>query len=332
MDKKSTLRKASTSQKLRYMFNSGKNSKLAYYLRAYLREAMPQAIFRRKLAEILEQAKLRSDWDYICDRVDYYNKLSGGAMLDAAAVRLCDLAPGNQTVYYHDTVRYTRYFAPNLRLNLVPGDNIDILSTPSICKSRPVCNDNANDVLLNLNYVRHFIFVNDNIPFEEKRPMAIFRSKLGNPRRIKFMELYHGSETCDCGDVSSHPVSPEWWAPKLSIYDHLQYQMILSLEGNDVASNLKWVMSSNSLAATPELRYETWFMEGRLLPDIHFVKLRDDFADLPEKLKWYNDHPDEARRIIDAAHKWVDQFRDRRREDIISLMVLEKYFKSTGQM
>ena len=34
----------------------------------------------------------------------------------------------------------------------------------------------------------------------------------------------------------------------LTIREHLDYKFIMALEGNDVASNLKWVMSSNSIA------------------------------------------------------------------------------------
>ena len=36
--------------------------------------------------------------------------------------------------------------------------------------------------------------------------------------------------------------------PKKTIREHLDYKFIMALEGNDVASNLKWVMSSNSIA------------------------------------------------------------------------------------
>ena len=56
----------------------------------------------------------------------------------------------------------------------------------------------------------------------------------------------------------------------------------MSLEGIDVATNLKWIMSSNSLCFSPKLRYETWFMEGKLVPGVHFVEVRDDFDDLAE--------------------------------------------------
>jgi spore maturation protein CgeB len=104
----------------------------------------------------------------------------------------------------------------------------------------------------------------------------------------------------------------------------------MSLEGNDVASNLKWIMSSNSIAVTPRLTQETWFMEGTLIPNYHYVEVKEDFSDLEERLTYYIDHPDEAEAIICHAHEYVKQFFDTKREKLISLLVLKKYFEITN--
>lgn len=116
----------------------------------------------------------------------------------------------------------------------------------------------------------------------------------------------------------------------MTIGEHLDYKFIMSLEGNDVASNLKWVMSSNSIAVTPRLTQETWFMEGTLKPNYHYIEVKDDFSDLEERLTYYIEHPDEAEAIIRHAHAYVEQFRDRDREKLISLLVLKKYFEVTN--
>ena len=67
-------------------------------------------------------------------------------------------------------------------------------------------------------------------------------------------------------------------------------------------------------------------MEGTLIPGYHYVEVKPDLSDIEEKMDYYTSHPDEAEAIIRHAHEYVDQFRDRRREEIISLLVLEKYF------
>ena len=105
----------------------------------------------------------------------------------------------------------------------------------------------------------------------------------------------------------------------------------MSLEGNDVASNLKWVMSSNSIAVTPRLTCETWFMEGTLIPNYHYIEVKDDFSDLEERLNYYIAHPDEAESIIRHAQEFIAQFKDQKREKLISLLVLKKYFDITNR-
>lgn len=137
---------------------------------------------------------------------------------------------------------------------------------------------------------------------------------------------------CDLGDVSKNTTDPvEWRTEKKTINEHLDYKFIMALEGIDVASNLKWVMSSNSIAVMPRPTCETWFMEGTLIPDYHYIEIKPDFSDLEERLNYYIEHVDESLEIIRHAHEYVSQFKDKRRENLISLLVLDKYFKMTGQ-
>ena len=72
-------------------------------------------------------------------------------------------------------------------------------------------------------------------------------------------------------------------------------------------------------------------MEGQLIPNVHYVEIRDDYADVEEKIPYYAEHVDEAETIIRNAHEFVDRFRNAEREDIISLLVLKKYFEKTDQ-
>lgn len=251
----------------------------------------------------------------------------------AASVRRPQVPSGVKTAYFFDTYEFTRWFSDRLLWNTVPGDVTTVPDVPSIVKSRPICGDNANSVLLNLDKVRHFIFLQDDIPFRKKSDKAIFRLAITRrPHRERFMRMYFGSECCDAGISTPRPeYPPEWTKPHISMYDHLNYKFILAIEGYDVATNLKWIMSSNSLAVMPRPTYETWFMEGTLIPGYHYVEIRPDYSDLEERMRYYIEHPDEAEAIIAHAHEYVAQFRDRRREKIISLLVLQNYFRRTGQ-
>ena len=181
-----------------------------------------------------------------------------------------------KSVYFFDTYEFTRWFDDRLLWDYVPGDNTTVPDRPCIGKSRPIAGDNANLVLLNLDKVRHFVFLKDDIPFRAKRDKAIFQLDINyKPHRRRFMERYFGSPICDAGIIAPRPEYPsEWTKPRIGLYDHLSYKFILAIEGNDVATNLKWIMSSNSVAVMPRPTYETWFMEGRLVPDYHYIRPR----------------------------------------------------------
>lgn len=320
--------------KLLYSLQSGKNIKLFYYIKNILGMLIPNIFFQIRLRHKLTSLSGRKDKDYILNRVNYYNKLQVGTILPSSTPALADNKLQGHKVYIYDIRCHTRWFSQHLRLNLCAGDVNYVPSTPSIVKSRPLTEGNENGVIMKLNKIRHFIFVNDKQTFAAKKDMAIFRGKVkGKEQRVRFMEMYFGHAMCDLGDTERNTTIPEAWRiGKMTIKEQLDYKFVLAIEGNDVASNLKWVMSSNSIAVMPRPSCETWFMEGTLIPDYHYIEIRPNFSDLEEKLKYYSTHIDEAQEIIDHAHAYIEQFKNEKRELLISLLVLNKYFQTTGQL
>lgn len=319
--------------KLLYTLNSGKNPKFIYYFINLCRLLVPKIVYRMRLHNRIASLNQRSDRDYILQRVNYYNKLSAGTVLPLSSPILKNHKMGRQKVYFFDTYQFTRWFSDDFHWGFCPGDVTFVPEYLSIVKSRPLTEDNTNSVVMKLDKIRHFIFVKDKIPFSAKKDMAIFRGKVkGKDSRRQFMQMYFNHPMCDLGDVSNDTDDPQaWQTEKKTIREHLDYKFILALEGNDVASNLKWVMSSNSLAVMPRPTCETWFMEGTLIPNYHYVEIKSDFSDLEERMNYYIAHQDEAEAIIKHAHEYVAQFKDKDRENLISLLVLDKYFKVTGQ-
>ncbi|WP_292461359.1 glycosyl transferase family 90, partial [Mesorhizobium sp.] len=120
--------------------------------------------------------------------------------------------------------------------------------------------------------------------------------------------------------------------PYLTIAQQRQFRYIVSLEGNDVATNLKWIMSSNSLCLMPPPTYETWFAEAELEADVHYVPLASDFSDVADKIAYFEKHPAEAQRIITAANAYCRRFSNEKDERAVSLLVLYKYFVLSGQI
>ena len=145
------------------------------------------------------------------------------------------------------------------------------------------------------------------------------------------MERFFGSPLCDVGVINPRAEYPAAWSEgkAIDLWKHLDYKFVVALEGNDVASNLKWIMSSNSVAVMPEPKYETWFMEGRLVAEEHYIAIKDDYSDFESKIEYYIAHPKQAERIARNANRWVAQFLYPERERLISLAVIDKYFKLT---
>ena len=112
----------------------------------------------------------------------------------------------------------------------------------------------------------------------------------------------------------------------MSKAEQLNYKFILCPEVNDVATALKWVMSSNSIAVMPKPSCETWFIEGVLKPNEHYIEVKEDYSDLEEKVDYYSSNTKEAEWILENAHNHVKQFQDPVLEEIILIKVLEKYF------
>ncbi|MDX1812544.1 MAG: glycosyl transferase family 90, partial [Gammaproteobacteria bacterium] len=213
------------------------------------------------------------------------------------------------------------------------GDNVHIPDSPTFLKSRPIAEDyaNANAVLLKLNSVRHYFIPRDHTSFQNKKPLAVWRGIINREHRRQFVENCFTKSNCDIGNVGKSAEYAHWKKSFMSISEQLKHRFVLSVEGKDVATNLKWILASNSLCMMTKPKYETWFMEGRLIPNVHYVELNTDYSDLEEKMAYYNTRPEEALKIIRSANAFVQQFQNPQREFLISLLVLDKYFSLSGQ-
>lgn len=330
---------------LLYSLRSGKNSKFLYFSKALLAECVPPAWDRHRLPALLDSIKRRPDRDEILRRAEYYCKtpsvasgdtpLKGGAQAPEGVQRFCigdQKMPKKGQTYYFDSRSLLRFFPADFRVALRPGDITAVPDEPTLVKARPIAGGNANSVLLPLNKVRHFLFVDDRRPFASKRDGAVFRGKVHvNAKRRGLFRALFESPLCDLGDTSKNAENPvEWKTGKMTLQDQLAYKFVFAIEGNDVATNLKWVMSSNSLALMPRPEFETWFLEGTLVPDVHYVEIAPDYSDAEEKIRWYSEHEEAAEKILAAAHAHVARFRDPARERLTALLTLKRYF--AGQM
>ncbi|MAM57308.1 MAG: lipopolysaccharide A protein [Salinicola sp.] len=312
-----------------------KSRKLRFYTGGIASLLVPDSLYRQRLHRLmatLSDEEMRA----VMKRVDYYNRLASPFDPGDGAVRIGDFRYEKRGAYYLDARRVVRHFDPELRFNYRFGDVTWVAETPTIVKSRPICREtppgNANNLLLKLNSVRHFHFANDRLRYADKKTGVVWRGKCFHEHRAAVLRRFCRHPRMDIGQSHAKRRHQPDYRPYLSIEAQLQYKFVLSLEGKDVATNLKWILSSNSLCLMPPPRYETWFMEGALEPYVHYVPLAEDCHDLEEKMDYYSTRPEEAEAIIRNANAHVDRFRDTRLEHLISLLVMHRYFALSGQL
>jgi len=310
-----------------------RNNRLFFYLRGILNLLLPSGGYTRKL---LERYRAMSPEERACvhRRVDYYVKLTKPFPVKENGTSIRDFRRSRKhqhSNYFFDLYESLRHFAEHLKFHYRVGDNFSVPPVPTLVKARTLTGDNANSVLMKLNKVRHFNFVTDHVAFEDKCDRLVWRGNARRPHRQKVVQQLYSHPLCDIGQTNPSPEAVPWHKPYLSIDEQLRYKFVLSIEGNDVATNLKWIMSSRSVCFMTRPTRETWFMEGDLIPDHHYVHLQSDYGDLEEKAHYYIAHPQRAREIVRNAHDHVAQFIDDDREAIIALCVLDRYFSLSGQ-
>jgi len=101
---------------------------------------------------------------------------------------------------------------------------------------------------------------------------------------------------------------------------------LLSVEGNDVSTGLKWMLFSNSIVLMPSPTAITWALESHLIPWKHYIPVNHDFSDLKEKLDFCKMS---GKRLCEAtaAHgkHFMRTFIHEQREQYLQEQILQRY-------
>lgn len=169
-------------------------------------------------------------------------------------------------------------------------------------------------ILLPFNSARHWKFPDDltqDIAWDLKTQEVIWRgAPTGGglmPKRVAFVKQYSSRYNIWLSHLGRQG-KDEWTnlvKGKIAIAEQLQYKYILSLEGNDVATNLKWILASNSVPIMPVPTKESWLMEGSLIPYFHYVPLANDLSNLQEVLQWCRLNDSLCQKIAENGQKYI---------------------------
>ena len=203
---------------------------------------------------------------------------------------------------------------------------------PVICKATTL---NHTHIITKLNHHRHWGYIpnvaENDIEYEKKKNSIVWRGvTTGFLRRNPIVERYHSHPIFNIG---FNKIMPKY-TPKhpakcdLSIKEQLEYKFILSIEGNDVASGLKWQLYSNSVVIMAKPTRISWAMEDKLIPYIHYIPVKDDYSDLDEVFKWALAHELVCRAISKNAKAFISQFLNESSEQEIHRRILKRYFQN----
>jgi hypothetical protein len=242
-------------------------------------------------------------------------------------------------IYLNDIYNHYLSIPPNERHSIIVkiGDHSDVYpeETTYLSKSRVIGDENV--ILQRWNVHRHwrdFSIVHFiDIPWRRKSPKIVWRGvSTGDGERMRFAEKYatHPNRAIDVGItnfVQGEKTNKKILKRYYSITKQLRNRYIVCIEGNDVATGLKWVLASNSLCFMKRPKRESWFRESRLLPGVHFVELNDDFSNLEEQYSWALTHEKECLQIVKNANQYTQQFRNSKYQEELSKKVFRDYVR-----
>ena len=164
-------------------------------------------------------------------------------------------------------------------------------------------------------------------PWERKTNKAIWRGTLTGIRaiaddesdyhncmkmlRCRIAYEYHGSSSVDAGLAYKWPTFPSTIngrsivAGFRSVSEQLGCKAIIILEGNDVATGLKWALLSRSVVMMPPPTVTSWAMEEILEPWVHYIPLDADGLNAEERVQWIVDNDEKARKIAERATLFI---------------------------
>jgi len=279
-------------------------------------------------------------------------------VVDVSASMSLEGWTGVESLYIGHVVSLLQEVQSTSTVPVLCQDNRRTPFEPLIVKSRAVGSPNAT--LLKLNQQRHWLDIDkvyaDDCSFQNKKNAAVWRgastgywgeSTIADVRsqRYNLFVNWSGARSnlldlglsLECQHLYQKLSQREaglmkvyFKRPKLTRAQMLQYKYIISLEGNDVSSGLKWILASASVPIMPAPRAESWLMEGILKPWIHFAPIKSDTSDLLDVIDILQANPELAEEIALNGKRFIEMFLDFSNERQLGCKVLQELIKRIG--
>jgi len=185
---------------------------------------------------------------------------------------------------------------------------------PWFAKTRRVNESNAGAILWPLNIERHYARLaevkDSDTPWQNKTEIVLWRGADTNfGERARILRRHFARRNIDVALTEVYdPSHQDLKGSPLPLTKMLKHKYLLSLEGNDVASGLKWMLYSNSVVLMSTPTFETWAAESLLSPFVHYIPVDRSLNDIDERIKWARANDGEALMIAENASRFAKFF------------------------
>ena len=218
---------------------------------------------------------------------------------------------------------------------------------PTISKARPsIFSKSPTNIIWLLNRRRHYHELEDyhrnivqagkEIPWSEKLSKVVWRG-VSTGNRIDYVAQFvkYNDNRLDIAfnkmvqtqnEFMRKYATKQYVRPHMPIAEINRYKYLLSFEGNDVASGLKWMLYSNSVVFMAKPTVASWAMEDLLVPFVHYIPLADDYSNLLQMVQWAEEHDEACQEISKRAteymeHLWISENAKKNTEFLVKTLV-----------
>jgi len=196
----------------------------------------------------------------------------------------------------------------------------------------------------------------DDVPWRKKKDVAYWRGALTGAREAFDRDVMSDEEVCDriprCRLVRLHDRSqlvdarltrtvdvPMDDLPDVRLFtrgnkkmaygEQLQHKALIVMEGNDLATGLRWSLLSQSVVLMPPPERTSWAMEEWLEPWTHYIPIHRNLTNVEEMVQWIKDNDKEARKIAERgtlfAYDLVLHPNAKKDDDDVKREILRRY-------
>jgi hypothetical protein len=248
---------------------------------------------------------------------------------------------GNE--YSWDALRlhFRRHMPEKLRLLMYFGDGQPYEPLPVFTKARelpdakPPEHAHAPDPILTLMNVRyHYLRLRwsklQERDWHHKKDTIVWRGINTGSTRKKVVETYwnHSRHDIDIAfsklRAGTSDIPSSHVRPGMFVYQLRKYKYLLSIEGNDVATGLKWMLYSNSVVFMAPPTHVSWAMEDKLVPYYHYVPVKPDFSDLEVQLEWARENDALCQEIARQSTQYMEALWTSKRAKLANQVIIER--------